>query len=159
MIRLLLLLFILTSCSPVVQTLDLKTNKEINTKVISVVDGDTLDILVNKTPVRLRLYGIDAPEKKQPFGTKAKENLSKLVFNKTVEVLPLRKEKYGRYLAKVRSPEGIDLSEEQVKKGLAWWYYKFAPKDQSLKNLESEARTKKLGIWSVKGLQPAWEGR
>jgi endonuclease YncB( thermonuclease family) len=85
-------------------------------KVIGVSDGDTVDVLNdNKTVHRIRLSGIDAPEKAQPFGQRAKEHLSTFVFGKRVEVIGNKIDKYGRTVGKVN---GIDANLEQVKAGL-----------------------------------------
>ena len=74
-------------------------------KVIRVIDGDTVDLLVDEEDeprqIRVRLEGIDAPEAGQPWGTRAAEYLSVLVHGKTVEVLSIGEDRYGRVLGRI----------------------------------------------------------
>ena len=88
-------------------------------KVIGVMDGDTIEVLdATKTPRRIRLAGIDAPEKAQPFGARSKQHLSDQVFGKQVEVLSNKTDKYGRTVGKVMVG-GKDVNLEQVSSGFA----------------------------------------
>lgn len=99
-------------------------------KVIGVIDGDTIEVLdATKTPRRIRLEGIDAPEKAQPFGARYKQHLSDQVFGKQVEVLSNKTDKYGRTAGKVVIG-GKDANLEQVRSGFAW-HYKEYQKEQS----------------------------
>lgn len=127
-------------------------------KVIKVLDGDTIDILTQNQPVRIRLNGIDAPEKGMPHGQKAKEFVLDLAAQKVVTVNVSDTDKYGRSIGDVTLPDGRNLNREIVKAGYAWWYRKYS-KDASLGELEEEARKAKRGLWQDKEPQPPWEWR
>ena len=117
-------------------------------EVISVVDGDTLEVLHQGKTVRIRLYGIDSPEKGQPFGTKAKTQLSSLAFGKIVIVEKKDFDSYGRTVAEIRLKDGTRINREMVSSGYAWWFEKYAPDDTDLKQREAEARSARRGLWS-----------
>jgi micrococcal nuclease len=107
----------------------------------------------------IRLYGIDAPEKKQDYGTKAKQFLSDLVFNKTVTVNVKDKDRYGRTIGEEYLQDGTNANHEMVRAGLSWWYEQYAKNDENLKRLQNEARTNKIGLWSLQNPTPPWEFR
>ena len=125
-------------------------------RVVGVQDGDTITVLVDKTEVRVRLNGIDCPEKGQPFGHVAAELTSSLAFGKTVQVIDRGKDRYGRTLADVILPGGKSLNQELVRAGLAWWYRRYAPHDKTLANLEEEAREARRGLWQDNDPIPPW---
>jgi endonuclease YncB( thermonuclease family) len=129
-------------------------------KVVGVADGDTITVLRDKTPVKIRLHGVDAPEKAQPFGEKAKQLTSSLVFGKDVRVEVVTRDKYGRTVGRVYvvNPPAC-LEEELVKAGLAWWYRQYSAKDKKLAQLEEEARKAKRGLWADPNPTPPWEWR
>jgi endonuclease YncB( thermonuclease family) len=127
-------------------------------KVIGVLDGDTIEVLKDKAPVRIRLYGIDCPEHDQDFGTRAKQFTSDKVFGKTVEVVPVEKDRYERQVAKIYI-DGKYLNQIIVAEGLAWWYKRYAPKDVDLKDAENAARSAKKGLWSHPHPIPPWKFR
>ena len=133
--------------------------QSITGKVIGVSDGDTIKVLYQDTQIKIRLYGIDAPEKNQDFGTKAKLFASHLVFGKDVTVRLIKKERYGRMIGEVWLLDGRSLNQELVKEGYAWWYKSFAPKDKELERLQAEARTAKKGLWVQPNPVPPWEFR
>lgn len=85
--------------------------------VISVLDGDTIEVLHNKLPKRICLHGIDCPEKGQAFGTRAKQAASALVFGREVTLHTHSKDKYGRTLADVLLPDGTNVNHALVKEG------------------------------------------
>jgi micrococcal nuclease len=115
-------------------------------KVIGVKDGDTIEILYLGKSETVRLVDIDCPEKKQAFGTKAKEFTSALCFGKTVQIkTDGKRDRYKRMLATV-SVDNKNINEELVKAGLAWHYKQYSKKPAFAK-LEDEARKKKLGLW------------
>jgi len=128
-------------------------------KVIAVKDGDTLGIMKEGRQINVRLYGIDCPEKFQPFGRKAKEFASNLVFDKTVKVIEHGGDRYGRTIGEVFLPDHRSLNHELVKAGFAWWYIRYAPKDAELAEIERQAREKRLGLWSDPRPIPPWEYR
>jgi endonuclease YncB( thermonuclease family) len=108
--------------------------------VVSVLDGDTIEVLHNTHPERIRLSGIDCPEKGQAFGTRAKRAASALMFGKGVMLHTHGQDKYRRTLADVVLKDGTNVNHELVKQGWCWWYRKYAPGDVELEKLESEAR-------------------
>ena len=129
-------------------------------KVVGVADGDTITVLHDRTSQKIRLHGVDAPEKAQPFGDKAKQLTSSLVFGKEVKVEVVTRDKYGRTVGRVYtvSPDRC-LEEELVKAGLAWWYRQYDPKNKKLAGLEEEARKARRGLWSDPSPTPPWEWR
>lgn len=127
-------------------------------KVVGVLDGDTLLVLHDKMPVKVRVVGIDAPETGQAYGTAAKQHASQLVFGKNVTIKYTEEDKYGRILGDVALPGGEPLSKEMVKSGYAWHYRQFS-KDRELDRLEAEARQERRGLWQDKSPEPPWEYR
>lgn len=121
---------------------------EISGSVTSVQDGDTIEILRNTRPERIRLYGIDCPEKGQAYGNRAKQEISALVFGKEVTLQTYGKDKYKRILADVLLPGGTNVNHELVKEGWCWWYQKYAQEDAELQQLEQDARDAKRGLWA-----------
>lgn len=147
-------LFLLLFFSPSVEAADFPFTG----KVVAVLDGDTIEVLRHGKAERIRLRGVDCPEKKQPFGQKAKQFTSSLVFGKTVTVVPSEKGRYGRTIGDVFLPTGVNLSYELVKAGLAWWYHKYSD-DVVLAALELEAQVAKRGLWIDPHPIPPWEYR
>jgi micrococcal nuclease len=95
---------------------------------------------------KVRLNGIDAPQKKQPFSTQAERFAGELAFGKTVTVRVVGKDRYRRFIGDVVLPDGHILNHELVKAGMAWWYRNYAPRDALLERLESEARAARVGL-------------
>lgn len=126
--------------------------------VIGISDGDTLTVLnENNQQVKIRLAEIDAPEKRQPFATKSKQSLSDLCFGKEAQVIPRAIDRYKRTVARVKC-DGIDANAEQVNRGMAWVYRKYA-KDHDLYVLEHGAKVGKRGLWTDPSPTPPWEWR
>jgi endonuclease YncB( thermonuclease family) len=120
--------------------------------VVGVSDGDSLTLLdAEKRQHKIRLQGIDAPEMKQAYGQKSKESLSKLVYNKTIQVHWSKKDRFGRIVGQVMLGD-VDICLEQVRRGMAW-HFKDYQDEQSLKDrdhydrAELQARELRLGIW------------
>jgi endonuclease YncB( thermonuclease family) len=133
-------------------------------KVVHVADGDTITVLdATNTQHKIRLQGIDAPEKAQAFGQKSKQSLHRLVHSKQVTIELQKKDKYGRTVGKVVL-NSLDVCLEQIKFGMAW-HYKHYESEQSKEDRETyaqaelAARTKALGIWQDKNPTPPWEFR
>ena len=127
-------------------------------KVVKIADGDTLTLLTpSNQQVKIRLAGIDTPEKKQPFGNKAKQALSNLAFQKQALVEIETKDRYGRTIGVV-FVDGLNVNAELVKQGMAWVYRKYTD-DKRLYALESEAKQAKRGLWLDKKPIPPWEWR
>lgn len=121
--------------------------------VIGVADGDTVTVLdAQKTQHKIRLSGIDAPEKAQDFGTRSKQNLSNLVFGKKVEIPDGIKDRYGRTVSRVLV-NGKDAGLEQIKGGFAWHYKKYQkdqqPSDRVLyAQAQEKSQNAKIGLWA-----------
>lgn len=129
-------------------------------RVVGIADGDTLTILDDrKQQIKVRLAEIDTPESAQPYGTRAKQELSRLVHGKTVIVKIQGIDRYGRMVGRVYVGE-LDVNAEMVKLGAAWVYRKYAS-DQSLYALEKQAKQKRAGIWNLPEAEqiPPWEWR
>ena len=123
--------------------------------VVSVLDGDTIEVSRNHHNVRIRLNGIDTPEKGQAYGHQATEFVVLQSFGKEVTVQTFGLDKYGRTIGDVYLPDGTLLNKELVKVGLAWWYCKYSA-DQTLAQLEIEAREAKRGLWQDPKPVPPW---
>jgi endonuclease YncB( thermonuclease family) len=127
-------------------------------KVVGIADGDTLTVLTaSKKQHKIRLAEIDAPEKYQPFGSKSKQSLSDLCFDKKAEVTPFVKDRYQRIVARVKCA-GVDANAEQVNRGMAWVYRRYA-KDHDLYVLEHGAKVGKRGLWAHSSPTPPWQWR
>jgi micrococcal nuclease len=126
-------------------------------QVIGIHDGDTMTLLVDRKPVKIRLANIDAPELKQPFGRRSKEALSALCWGKDAKYEAQNKDRYGRTVAVVYC-DGAEANRRQVALGLAWIYRKYN-KDASLGPLEQAARLNGIGLWGDKQAVPPWEWR
>ena len=113
---------------------------------MKITDGDTITVLKGETEVKIRLESIDAPERKQPYGTKSKNVLGKLVHEKVVDIYETSKDRYGRTLAFIKV-DGKDVCLEMVKQGFAWNYVKYSKSDE-LAKAEKEAREAKRGLWA-----------
>jgi endonuclease YncB( thermonuclease family) len=127
--------------------------------VVSVLDGDTIEVLHNTYPERIRLSGIDCPEKRQAYGNNAKHAASALVFGKDIILDTHGQDKYRRTLADVFLRDGTHVNHTLVKDGWCWWYRKDAPGDAVLERLETEARESKKGLWVDPKPVPPWEWR
>ena len=139
-------------------------SKILQGKVVSVADGDTITVLdAEKNQHKIRLQGIDAPEKAQAFGAKSKQALYEMVHGKTVQVSFEKSDKYGRILGKVLL-DGQDICHQQIKAGLAWHYKKYqnqqplADRD-AYSASETAAKNEKLGLWSDPRPVAPWDFR
>ena len=133
---------------------------EIRAKVVSVADGDTVTVLdAEKVQHKIRLSGIDAPEKGQAFGAKSKERLSEKIGEKEVVVKWKQKDRYGRVLGEIYLGDR-HINLEMVQDGLAWHYKQYS-KSKELAQAEDEARKAKKGLWADKDKEPVppWEYR
>lgn len=143
-------------------------------KVVGVADGDTITVLHDKDQVKIRLAGIDAPEKAQAFGSVAKQRMSDMVFGKEVRVDDRKKDKYGRTIGCVwvapaecvgiDCPKTLDAGMALLTAGLAWHYNKYEKEQPDEEReqyffAEIEARGKKVGLWSDAEPVPPWEWR
>jgi len=133
-------------------------------RVVSIHDGDTITVLdASRKQHKIRLAGIDAPELKQAFGSRSKQNLSALVYNRQVTVKWNKHDRYKRIIGVILL-DGRDANLEQVRAGMAWWYWKYAkeqrPDDPQLyETAEKEARAAGRGLWADGNPMPPWEWR
>lgn len=133
-------------------------------KVVGVADGDTITVLDGQQAQhKVRLMGIDCPEKAQPFGQNAKQSLSDLVFGRSVNVEWQKLDRYERIVGKV-VVRGQDANLEQVRRGLAWHYKKYEreqePSDRvSYAEAEIEARIARRGLWADPESISPWDWR
>jgi endonuclease YncB( thermonuclease family) len=124
--------------------------------VVSVKDGDTIEVLANGRVTKIRLHGIDCPEKRQAYGYRAKIATAVLTFGQTVTIHPYEKDKYGRTVADVTLADETKVNHLLVKDGWCWWYQRYAPDDPVLEMLETEARQTKRGLWIDPHPVPPW---
>lgn len=132
----------------------------ITARVVGVHDGDTITVLTpEKRQIKIRLAEIDAPELSQPYGKKAKQLLSLMVFGKDVSFTPLTTDKYGRTVARVYQGQN-DINLAMVQTGAAWAYRKYLT-DTAFLEAETEARKTGTGLWALQPDQvtPPWEWR
>jgi endonuclease YncB( thermonuclease family) len=133
-------------------------------KVVGVADGDTITVLdATNTQHKIRLQGIDAPEKAQTFGQKSKQSLHRLVHSKQVTIEFQKKDKYGRTVGKVVY-NGNDVCLEQLTLGMAWHYKQYeseqTKEDREIyAQAELSARSNAIGLWKDKQPIPPWEYR
>ena len=130
-------------------------------KVVGISDGDTITVLLSQDSlVKIRLYGIDAPEKGQPYSQAAKEYLASLIAGKTVEIEPVTKDRYGRTVGIVFDNEKI-INQEMVRAGFTWVYRKYCDKYfcSEWLRLEDKARSSRIGLWQELNPIPPWEWR
>lgn len=133
-------------------------------RVVGVADGDTITVLDStNTQHKIRLAGIDAPEKSQAFGQVSKESLSDLVFDKQVTIDWHKQDRYGRTVGKVLV-NGVDANLEQIKRGLAWFYKKYQ-NEQVLQDrlnylhAQEDAEKSRVGLWIDSEQVAPWEFR
>jgi len=150
----------------------------IDGRVVAVADGDTVTVLdATHTQYKIRLSAIDAPEKAQPFGKRAKESLASLVFGQWVTVDGDKVDRYGRTVAKLfvaapragcrgspTCPRSLDANLAQLKLGMAWWYRQYAreqtPDDRTTyESAEGRARARQVGLWDDPDPTPPWDWR
>ncbi|OJV54943.1 MAG: hypothetical protein BGO31_16530 [Bacteroidetes bacterium 43-16] len=142
----------------VAQSIPLKVNKIYKGKSIKVDDGDTFTFLSkSKTPYKIRLDGIDAPEKGMPYAKKAKEYLAALLLCQDIEIRIVSIDRYGRYIAKV-SCAHKDLSLVMLEAGYAW-HYKQYNQEASLATAAEKARQQQTGLWQEKAPLAPWTVR
>lgn len=127
-------------------------------RVVGIADGYTISVLVGVEPRRVRLAGIDAPEKGQPFSQRARQATSQLVFGRTVRVIVRGQDRHGRTLGEVLLPDGTSVNERLVEDGWAWHYTSYS-KGKRLAEREADARRSRRGLWVDPQPVPPWEFR
>jgi endonuclease YncB( thermonuclease family) len=128
-------------------------------RVVGVKDGDTVVLLTAaKEEITVRLSEIDAPERKQAFGTVSRTFLSNLIFGKEVKLEKFGKDRYGRTLGFIYLRNGTNVNVEMVKNGMAWQYEKYS-KSVVLKKVQASAKSMKAGLWRDPYPVAPWEFR
>lgn len=127
-------------------------------RVIKVVDGDTFDILHEKITTRVRLFGIDAPERGQAFNKRATAFVDSLVAGRDVRIHIRGKDRYGRTVGDAYLPDGRHVNAEIVRAGYAWQFRQYS-NDPEIGRLEAMARTNRRGLWADQHAIPPWEFR
>lgn len=133
-------------------------------RVIGVTDGDTLTLLDrHNTQHKIRLQGIDAPEKRQDWGRRSMQNLSSLTFGRNVTAECGKVDRYRRNICKI-IVNGHDANLAQLEAGMAWWYRGYAreqtPEDRATyEKAEASAKAANRGLWSTPDAEPPWEWR
>ncbi len=146
------LLLLLLNCVLLAQ------KEEFVAKVVGVHDGDSITVLrEDKTQVKIRLEGIDAPELKQAFGNAAKQAMSEMVFGKEVRVVSKGLDIYQRALGDIYVGETF-VNLAMIEKGMAWQFWKYN-KDPKLKEAQEKAREAKVGLWQDASPVPPWDFR
>lgn len=129
-------------------------------EVVAVRDGDTIDVRIGGRTRRVEVAAIDCPEATQPFGPEATAATTELTAGATVRIGLRGAPGEGRIVASVRLPDGRDLAEELLRRGLAWWV---AGTDDAaasaLRAHEREARAARRGLWSQREPVPPWRLR
>ena len=131
----------------------------INGRVVGISDGDTLTVLdASNMQFKIRLAAIDAPEKSQPFGQRAKQKLSEICYGKNASVRVVSTDRYGRSVGDVDCA-GINANESMIQTGLAWVYRKYDNGHEYLYAIEEEARNSRRGLWMDANPIAPWEWR
>ena len=137
---------------------------EMSGRVVGVIDGDTIDVLMpGFQVVRVRLAGIDAPERGQAFGSASKAALSELVFARQVVVQWTKRDRYERLVGKV-TVSGADANLAMLTRGLAWHYARFEAEQEradraAYAQAEREARAQRRGLWADARPVAPWDHR
>ena len=137
---------------------------ELDGTIVGVADGDTVTLLdANRTQHRIRLDGIDAPERTQPHGQRARQSLAALAHGRPARADCPKVDRYGRAVCRVVI-DGVDVGLEQIRRGYAWHYVKYAHEQSaaeraSYARAESEARSANAGLWSFSDPVPPWDYR
>lgn len=131
-------------------------------KIIHIADGDTITLLTaDHQKIKIRLYGIDTPEKAQPYGNRAKQFTAQKIANKQVTVEEYGIDRYGGIVGIVKTGKDSSLNEELIKNGLAWVYTQYCkiPLCSKWKDIEEKARKNKSGLFQEKNALPPWNWR
>jgi micrococcal nuclease len=133
-------------------------DREVTMVVVKISDGDTFHGRADGTTYKIRLQGIDAPERGQDFSNKSKDLLGELCSYGPVKVKLLSKDRYGRWVSDVYNNKGQFINEVMVAEGMAWHFKRYSS-DRKLDRLEQLAKQEKKGLWSFDNPIPPWEYR
>ncbi len=128
-------------------------------RVLKVADGDTITIVDKRgEKQKIRFFGIDSPEFDQAYYRAARNTMTKLVSGQTVTIDVKDTDRYGRTVGVVYV-NGQNVNEKMVRSGYAWWYRRYDPENQALKEAQKQARAEGLGLWQDADPMPPWEWR
>ena len=128
-------------------------------KVVGVSDGDTFTAINNDNlQLRIRVYGIDTPEKNQDFRGRSRQTLASYIFGKNITINVQSQDAWGRYIAYVYTPDGSDVSLMMLQNGMAWHFKKYDSTEKYSK-AELNAKNQRLGLWSRPNPIAPWEFR
>jgi endonuclease YncB( thermonuclease family) len=127
-------------------------------RVVSIADGDTLTLLAERRQIKVRLADIDAPERRQAYGTRSRQSLAQLCHGKAAELEARAWDRYGRAVGRVTCA-GTDANADQVARGMAWVFDRYAARDSPLYALQRDARAGQRGLWADPLPMPPWEFR
>jgi len=145
--------------APLLAVIETAAGETISGKVVAITDGDTLSVVdKDRKRHRIRLAEIDAPERKQAYGTKSRNSLVEICFQKPAVVETAEKDVYGRLVGKV-SCAGVDANTEQVRRGMAWVNARSTLPNSPLPEMEANARLRRLGLWAGEKPEPPWKWR
>jgi endonuclease YncB( thermonuclease family) len=128
-------------------------------RVVGISDGDTIKVLSNGRAEKVRLWGVDAPEKAQPWGSRARQFTGEMVFGRQVTVRVHDTDRYGRVVGEVVLADGRSLNRELLRAGLAWWYTQYSPREWELQRLEAGSRQAHRGLWADANPVAPWDWR
>lgn len=134
----------------------------ISGKVVHIADGDTVTLLTSgNRQVKIRLYGIDCPEKRQAYGNRARQAVAAMIAGKDVRVRNMGIDRYGRVLGMITGPAGQDVNGAIIQQGMAWVYTRYckAPECRAWRRVEAEAQAVKRGLWADPHAVAPWEWR
>ena len=135
------------------------TDFDLTGRVVRIADGDTVSVLDHSnTQHKVRLFGIDTPERDQPYGQAAKRALMQLIDEKSVGVVIVTTDSYGRKVGTLYR-DGVNINVAMVARGYAWWYQHYAPHEHALRQAEQQARSQKLGLWAQPRPIAPWDWR
>jgi endonuclease YncB( thermonuclease family) len=132
--------------------------KELKVRVYKLADGDSFEGRADGVNYRVRLYGIDAPERGQDFYRKSKDRLGELCAEGPVTIKPRNKDSFGRIVADAYTASGKHINAIMVEEGLAWHFTRYS-NSAELASLEQQARNRGIGIWSMQNPVAPWNFR
>ena len=132
--------------------------RELTLQAVHIADGDTFEGRDGEKTYRIRLHGIDAPERNQDFSRKSRETLGRLCRNGPLKAEVVQKDRYGRWVCRVYDRNGESINKAMVKEGMAWHFKRYSS-DRELQRLEDEARSGRIGLWSLDNPIPPWDYR
>jgi len=136
-------------------------------RLVRLADGDSFELEDSrKRKIKVRLYGVDAPEGKQAFGNASRNHLRKLLDGKKLLIRSMYKDNHQRnvaivYFSQNGKPDELSINQRQVQAGMAWVYDYFCTNSvcNTWKLEEAMAQKQKLGLWSDSNPVPPWQWR